>query len=205
MTVDNSRFARIYTQLMSPVLVLRFLAHIIFFYISREKKIICVDLENECSQYKVKFKSKLLSLLWLLRFDTFFVTLFYYRLGPSKSAICRLTKSDNNSFMIIDGGRNSLLNVKMFHPFGTIVNAETIGNNLSIRNNTTIGNTHNSQSHRPTIGKNVEIGANSVIIGKIRIGDNVKIGAGTLINKDIPDNAIVVGNPFRIIGYNENT
>lgn len=203
MTVDNSKFSRLYTLVMLPLLCIRFCAQIIFFYTCRQKDIICHDISNECQQYGIKFKSKLLSFIWLLRYDNFFVTLFYYRLGPSKSSICRLTKSDNNSFMIIGGG--NLLNIKMFHPFGTIINAKEIGENLSVRNNTTIGNTHNSQEYRPIIGRDVEIGANSVIIGGIKIGDNVIIGAGTLVNKDVPDNAIVVGNPFRIIGFNENT
>ena len=37
----------------------------------------------------------------------------------------------------------------------------------------------------------------------ISIGDNVTIGAGSVVVKDIPDNAVVVGNPAKIIKYNE--
>ena len=55
----------------------------------------------------------------------------------------------------------------------------------------------------PTIGDNVTIGANVVIIGEITVGNNVTIGAGSVIIKDVPDYAIVVGNPQRIIGYNK--
>ena len=47
----------------------------------------------------------------------------------------------------------------------------------------------------------MELGANVVVIGKITIGNNVTIGAGTIINKDVPDNAIVVGNPMRIVRF----
>ena len=38
----------------------------------------------------------------------------------------------------------------------------------------------------------------------IMIGDNVTIGAGSVVVKDIPDNAVVVGNPAKIIKYNES-
>ena len=54
------------------------------------------------------------------------------------------------------------------------------------------------------IGDNVTIGCHACIIGGVSIGNNVTIGAGAVIVKDVPDNAIVVGNPQRIIGYKEN-
>ena len=49
------------------------------------------------------------------------------------------------------------------------------------------------------IGDNVWIGPGSSIINKIKIGNNVYIGIGTNVIKDVPDNAVVVGNPGRII------
>lgn len=55
----------------------------------------------------------------------------------------------------------------------------------------------------PTIGDNVTIGANAVIIGDIMIGNNVTIGAGAVVTKSIPDNCIVVGNPARVIKVKE--
>lgn len=53
------------------------------------------------------------------------------------------------------------------------------------------------------IGKNVLIGANALVLGKITIGDNVKIGAGAVVLHDVPDNCTVVGNPARIIKTND--
>lgn len=50
-----------------------------------------------------------------------------------------------------------------------------------------------------TIGNNVFIGINTVILQGVTIGNNVIIGANTLVNKDIPDNAIVAGNPCKMI------
>ncbi len=45
------------------------------------------------------------------------------------------------------------------------------------------------------IGKNVFVGANSVIMPGLTISDNVVIGAGSIVTKDIPSNVIVAGNP----------
>lgn len=50
-----------------------------------------------------------------------------------------------------------------------------------------------------TIGNNVWIGGNSVILPSISIGDNVTIGAGSVVTKSIPSNSLAVGNPCRIV------
>ena len=50
-----------------------------------------------------------------------------------------------------------------------------------------------------TIGDNVWIGGNTVILPGVTIGDNVVIGAGSVVGKDVPANMIAVGNPLRII------
>ena len=49
------------------------------------------------------------------------------------------------------------------------------------------------------IGNNVQIGANSVILPGVTIGDNVVIGSLSLVNKDIPNNSVAVGSPCRIV------
>lgn len=67
----------------------------------------------------------------------------------------------------------------------------SIGRNLKIRQNTTIGIKDNS--YYLTIGDNVDIGANSCIIGgDITIGDNVTIGAMSFVLKDIPSNTTYI-------------
>lgn len=50
-----------------------------------------------------------------------------------------------------------------------------------------------------TIGNNVFIGMNTVILKNVTVGNNVIIGAGSLVNKDIPDNCVVAGNPAKVI------
>lgn len=94
---------------------------------------------------------------------------------------------------IIQGG------LVAFHPFATVINAKSIGKNFIFRNSLTIGNKNNDNSQLPVIGDNVEVGANVVIIGPIKIGDNVIIGAGSVVVKSIPSNCVIAGNPARII------
>lgn len=49
------------------------------------------------------------------------------------------------------------------------------------------------------IGKNVWIGAGSVILPGVSIGDNSVIGAGSVVTKSIPENVVAVGSPARVI------
>jgi putative colanic acid biosynthesis acetyltransferase WcaB len=94
-------------------------------------------------------------------------------------------------------------NLKLQHGHGLVVNHETIiGGNCILRNSTTIGNKRQqdgSYSASPKIGDNVDIGANVVIIGSITVGNNAVIGAGSVVIKDVPKGAVVVGNPARVI------
>ena len=50
-----------------------------------------------------------------------------------------------------------------------------------------------------TIGNNVWIGGNTVILPGVHIGDNTVIGAGSVVTKDIPDWCVAAGNPCRVI------
>lgn len=50
-----------------------------------------------------------------------------------------------------------------------------------------------------TIGNNVWIGGNAIILPGITIGDNVVIGAGSVVTKSIPSDTVAVGNPCRVM------
>ena len=50
-----------------------------------------------------------------------------------------------------------------------------------------------------TIGDNVWLGGNTIVLPGVTIGDNVVIGAGSVVTKDIPSNVIAVGSPCHVI------
>lgn len=95
--------------------------------------------------------------------------------------------------------------LKLWHgAHGSVINPYTrIGINFSLRQNTTIGSSSfNDDTLCPVIGNNVEVGPNCTILGQIQIGDNVKIGGGSVVVKDVPEGAVVAGNPAKIIKMN---
>jgi len=54
---------------------------------------------------------------------------------------------------------------------------------------------------RTIICKGASVGANATILPGVTVGQNAMIGAGSVVTKDVPPFAIVIGNPARIIGY----
>lgn len=143
----------------------------------------------------LKLNSSLCAFLYLLHNDRWFRRLFYYRLGPIAAMLISWIRPGDRSF-IISYQTKIGPGVRIAHPYSTVLNAESIGANFSCMQCTTIGK---KGDKRPTIGDNVSLGANLVIIGDVKIGNNVIIGAGSVVVKNIPDNSVAVGNPARVI------
>lgn len=87
------------------------------------------------------------------------------------------------------------------HIFGIIVNSQSIiGKNCNISQGVTLGESNRGKNKGfPTLGDNVYIGPGAKIVGAVRIGNNVAIGANCVVTKDVPDNAVVVGVPGKVI------
>ncbi len=75
-----------------------------------------------------------------------------------------------------------------------------IGNNVNLSQFLTIGTNHEASA---VIGDNTYIGPNVCIVEGVRIGSNVTIGAGSVVTKDIPDNATAAGNYAKVLNYND--
>lgn len=169
-----------------------------FICFARKSKNINLIMEDLHS-YNVRWK-KSYSLGVLLFKDEFYRNIFYNRTQDIRfiKVLQKLLKPNKmfcvSNLVQIGGG------IVWSHPTSTYLNAKKIGKNFSFRQNTTIGNKIDGRNDLvPTIGDNVFVGANVCIIGDVLIGNNVIIGAGCVVTKNIPDNAVVVGNPMRII------
>lgn len=80
-----------------------------------------------------------------------------------------------------------------------------IGSNCIVAQQVTIGGGNNRYPGVPVIGNNVDISKGSIIMGGITVGNNVTVGANAVVNKPVPDNAIVAGVPARILRIKETT
>jgi serine acetyltransferase len=83
-----------------------------------------------------------------------------------------------------------------YHAMFAVIGAAEIGHNFCVYQGVTIGH---APGGAPTIGNNVTVFSNACIIGPVHIGDNAVIGAGSVVMKDVPEGAIVMGNPARIM------
>ena len=87
------------------------------------------------------------------------------------------------------------------HSYCITINPNTvIGENCYIHKNVTIGQeSRGKRQGCPTIGDNVWIGINAIIIGKITVGNDVLIAPNSYVNFNVPSHSIVLGNPGKII------
>lgn len=93
--------------------------------------------------------------------------------------------------------------LRLFHAHALVVHEGTvIGARCTLRQSTTIGNktlADGTPSGCPVLGDGVDVGANAVILGPVRIGDGAVIGAGSVVVKDVPSGAVAAGNPARML------
>ena len=77
-----------------------------------------------------------------------------------------------------------------------------IGDNCNISQSVTIGQANRGRRKgTPVIGRNVYIGPGAKIVGAVHVGDDVAIGANCVVTDDVPDHAVVVGIPGRVISF----
>lgn len=90
--------------------------------------------------------------------------------------------------------------VKLEHFGGMILGAKTIGDDVVVRQNTTIGVRDLSDLQgKPTIEQGVNIGAGAVIVGNITVGRYSVIGPNTVVDRDVPPFSYVTAPPSVIV------
>lgn len=184
------------------ILALFYIPLLFLFWVSDQKNMILKDVEAwkailkyDGTIYKV--------LLNLLAGHPEFRTLFFHRLKQGNFLAHFLCYF----FNVVYKGRTALYlecadigpGLFILHGFATIVNAEKIGANCRIFQQVTIGY---SEDKRPILGDNVRVYAGAKVIGGITIGNNVLIGANAVVIKNVPDDCTVVGVPAWIVRKN---
>ena len=100
-------------------------------------------------------------------------------------------------------------NLFIDHGMGVVIGETSeIGDNITIYHSVTLGGISpsiDSDSQRdvkrhPTLKDNVVVGSGAQVLGPIVVGKNAKIGANAFVNKDVPENAVMVGIPAKNVG-----
>ena len=105
-------------------------------------------------------------------------------------------------------------NLFIDHGMGTVIGeTSVVGNNVTLYHGVTLGgispaensNDQRDKKRHPTIEDNVIIGCGASILGPINIGSCARVGANTVVLKDVPSYATMVGNPVKNININKDT
>ncbi|EPJ96496.1 serine O-acetyltransferase [Pseudomonas psychrophila] len=156
--------------------------------------------------YRYHGNLKLTSFLKSFFLNRSFIYSFWFRLSKHNNLLIRnhakaLLKLKSWKYGI-QIPPNTIIGYGLYigHGMSIVINETTIiGNNCNLSQFSTIGSNHGKAAE---IGDNVYIGPSVCIVENVSIGHNVTIGAGSIVLKDIPDNATSVGSPSRTVNFN---
>ena len=175
---------------------------------SRQKHLIIEDVARWNKIDQVRFNT-FESINWYMTYKKEFRNLIMHRLkNPSRSVsswvhfiIARVLWKPLESLYIytreIGGG------LYIQHGFSTIITAEKIGKNCRIYQQVTIG--YKNGTSPPILEDNVSVACGAKVLGNITMHSNSIAGAGSVVIKDVPENAIIGGVPGKVIGYKDET
>jgi serine O-acetyltransferase len=123
------------------------------------------------------------------------------------SALYKVASRSVNWFWGIDLGYTVKLGrrVRIWHHGGIVLSARSIGDDVHIRHNTTMGIARRSErAKRPTIESGVDIGVGACILGDVTIGRDSVVGANAVVVTSFPPGSRIVGVPARAITREES-
>ena len=168
------------------------------------------DFEADCARYKASGESRrrmaLNPAVWCL---------FWYRLGrwiyaPSKSRVLWMPAKVIHlvGATFIEAFLQMRLNVQakigpgllIAHCGGITLHPDVvIGDHCDLAHHVTLGTRGVGSRGVPRLGNNVYVGTGAVLIGPIVIGDGARIAANSLVTRDVPAGATVMGVPAEIV------
>jgi serine O-acetyltransferase len=90
------------------------------------------------------------------------------------------------------------------HGMGVVIGeTAVVGDDVLMYKGVLLGGTSLEKKKRhPTIGNNVVLGSNAIILGDVVVGNNARVAAASVVTHDVPENATAIGVPARIsLGY----
>ena len=90
--------------------------------------------------------------------------------------------------------------VRLWHHGGMVLHAESIGDDVHVRQNTTFGVARRDRLHElPVIEDRCDIGCGAAILGRVTVGHDSTVGANAVVVKDVAPYSVAVGVPAQVI------
>jgi serine O-acetyltransferase len=118
-----------------------------------------------------------------------------------------LLQSESSNALQVSIHPSASIGTQVFldHATGIVVGAfATIGDEVTIMQNVTVGRMAENPQAAPRIGKGVLLASGATVLGDISIGDFAKIGAGSVVTADVPAGCTAVGVPARLTNCPED-
>lgn len=195
------------SKLSSLVMDSRFLYEIFIEILNNDKKIIKSVIKDICAYYERDAACNLYSMP-LLYFKGFHALqthrINHYLWNCNRKTLALFLQNRSSEIFGVDIHPAARIGNGIMIDHGTgVVIGETavLGDDISLMHGVTLGGSGKVHGDRhPKISNGVMIGANSSVLGNIRIGRCCKIGAGSVVVSNISDYVTVVGVPARVIG-----
>lgn len=189
---------------------IRSFINIVVYLLIKDKSKINADIERYLESYGITpsygKNCYIKELVYCSKRSREFLNVFYFRMGRHLSRYHLLSflktiypPKETIGFGIAEQDLGKGLFIQ--HGDSTIIHAHKVGDNLTVYQNVTIGD---SGKGYPTIGDNVTFCTGAIVLGPICIGDGAIIGANATIVKDVPANSVIVPAKNRIIKLNAN-